>query len=173
LKRDSRVLLSLLDYSSHVDHQPWFRKSDKLVLPFSNASGFSSATGEVPDRKRIMICDDESDVLLAYKIAIASKYSVLTASSGEECLRKYDLELRSGGRVDVLLLDYRLGDMQGDEIACKIRDLDGTKVILISAYEISASFLNELREKNCITSFIKKPITMSSLLGIIDKTLNE
>jgi len=120
-----------------------------------------------------MICDDESDVLLAYKIAIASKYSVLTASSGEECLRKYDIELRSGGRVDVLLLDYRLGDMLGDEIACKIRDLDGTKVILISAYEISTSFLNELKEKNCITSFIKKPITMSSLLGIIDKTLNE
>jgi response regulator RpfG family c-di-GMP phosphodiesterase len=118
-----------------------------------------------------MVCDDESDVLRAYKIALASRYSVLTASSGEDCLRKYETEVRKGGKVDVLLLDYRLGDMSGDEVACKIRDMDGTKIILISAYEINNSFLNELKRRRCITTFVKKPITMAALLATVERTL--
>jgi response regulator RpfG family c-di-GMP phosphodiesterase len=120
-----------------------------------------------------MICDDESDVLRAYRITLASRYNVVTASSGEECLKKYDIELKAGSKIDVLLLDYKLGDMLGDEVACKIRDMDGTKIILISAYEISTNFLNELKQSNCITSFIKKPITMASLLVAVEKTLLE
>lgn len=118
-----------------------------------------------------MVCDDESDVLRAYRIALASKYNVVTASSGEECLRKYEGELKAGSKVDVLLLDYKLGDMLGDEVACKIRDMDGTKIILISAYEIESNFLGDLKQRNCITAFVKKPITMSSLLSTIEKTL--
>jgi DNA-binding NtrC family response regulator len=120
-----------------------------------------------------MICDDESDVLRAYKIALSSRYNVVTASSGEECLKKYDIELKAGAKVDVLLLDYKLGDMLGDEVACKIRDMDGTKIILISAYEIGTSFLNQLKQRKCITSFIKKPITMASLLATVERTLLE
>lgn len=120
-----------------------------------------------------MICDDESDVLRAYRIALASKYSVVTATSGEECLRKYGDGLKTGAKVDLLLLDYKLGDMSGDEVACRIRDLDGTKIILISAFDVAASFLNDLTKRNCITSFVKKPITMASLLTTVERILLE
>ncbi len=150
--------------------------SESIVFPrfaFSKGRGYNLASEKAPKQKTIMICDDESDVLRAYKIALASRYSVLTASSGEECLRKYSSELRAGAKVDVLVLDYKLGDMPGDEVARKIRDLDGTKVILISAYEISGSFLQELKQGNCITTFVKKPITMASLLATVERTLLE
>jgi CheY-like chemotaxis protein len=118
-----------------------------------------------------MICDDESDVLMAYKIALSSKYSVVTATSGKECLTKYDDERLSGRKVDVLVLDYKLGDMSGDEVACKIRDVDGTKVILISAYEIDPIFLKDLEERNCISSFVRKPVSMATLLRVVDRIL--
>ena len=90
-----------------------------------------------------MICDDEADVLMAYKIALSSKYSIVTAISGRECLTKYNDERLQGRKVDVLILDYKLGDMLGDEVACKIQEMDGTKVILISAYEIDSEFLKD------------------------------
>lgn len=43
---------------------------------------------------------------------------------------------QKGKKVDVLLLDYKLGDMQGDVVACKIHELNGVKTFLISAYEL-------------------------------------
>jgi hypothetical protein len=41
---------------------------------------------------------------------------------------------QKGKKVDVLLLDYKLGDMQGDAVACEIYELNGVKTFLISAY---------------------------------------
>ncbi len=113
----------------------------------------------------------KSDVLMAYKIALSSKYSVMTAESGQECLTKYSGEQLQGRKVDALVLDYKLGDMPGDEVACKIQGMDGTKVILISAYEIEQEFLKDLEQRNCITSFLKKPVSMASLISKVDQVL--
>ena len=122
-------------------------------------------------QKTVMICDDEADVLMAYKIALSSKYSTVTATSGQDCLTKYNDEQLQGRKVDVLILDYKLGDMLGDEVACKIQEMDGTKVILISAYEIDPEFLKDLEQRNCIMAFIKKPVSMASLLSKVDQVL--
>jgi CheY-like chemotaxis protein len=171
LKRTAQTLVSLIDQSSIPALPIFCDKTRKSLFPFSLARNDHPTVTNSSNQKRVMICDDESDVLRAYRIALASKYSVLTATSGDDCLQKYEEELRSGSKVDVLLLDYKLGDMLGDEVACRIRDMDGTKIILISAYEISSSFLKELKQRNCITSFVKKPVTMSSLLTTIDGVL--
>ena len=51
-----------------------------------------------------------------------------------------------GKHIDILLLDYRLGDMSGDEVARKIMGMNGTKVILISAFEMDSSFGTRIGE---------------------------
>lgn len=117
--------------------------------------------------KTIMICDDEEDVLLIYKRILGTTYNVITASSGEECLVTYAEEKRKGHSVDALLLDYRLGDMFGDEVACKISKMDGTKILLISAYDLGQQVHQDLRAKNCIECVLKKPITQDVLLARI------
>ena len=114
---------------------------------FPGLSGDGSESGLSPDGRRpgsnstpktVMICDDEPDILTICRIGLGSRYRVLTASSGAECLEKYSEFRRSGGSVDILLIDYRLGDALGTEIARKIRDMGGTRVILISAFDIDA-----------------------------------
>jgi DNA-binding NtrC family response regulator len=41
---------------------------------------------EAPSMKKtVMICDDDNDLLQLYKLALNSKYEILTASSGKEC----------------------------------------------------------------------------------------
>jgi len=171
LKRSSSTFVSLIDYQ-YPNFSEVLDDTNRLSFGFAKGSRYS-ASSKLPSQKTVMVCDDEYDVLRAYKIALASRYSVLTASSGQECLRKYLNEVNAGSKVDALLLDYKLGDMLGDEVACKIRDLDGTKVILISAYEMSSAFLENLKQRNCIVSFVKKPVTMSTLLASVERILLE
>jgi DNA-binding response OmpR family regulator len=49
-----------------------------------------------------------------------------------------------GIKIDLILIDYRLGDMVGDSVARKLREHNGTKIILISAYELDADLIKEL-----------------------------
>ena len=61
--------------------------------------------------------------------------------------------------------------MPGDFIAHKIDESDGTKIILISAYNMDDSVLKELRESNSIVKFVKKPIHLSSLIKLVEETI--
>jgi response regulator RpfG family c-di-GMP phosphodiesterase len=124
----------------------------------------SKQTKGKQQRKTIMICDDEEDVLLIYERILGTIYNVITVSSGEECLVTYAEEKRKGHSIDALLLDYRLGDMFGDEVACKIREMDGTKILLISAYDLGQQVHQDLKAKNCIECELKKPVTRDVLL---------
>jgi response regulator RpfG family c-di-GMP phosphodiesterase len=62
-------------------------------------------------KKTIMICDDERDVLVLFGLVFGSKYHVIMADSGEECIDRFMEEKNRGYKVHLILLDYRLGDM--------------------------------------------------------------
>jgi response regulator RpfG family c-di-GMP phosphodiesterase len=121
-----------------------------------------------------MICDDDSDILTTYKSVLSNSYNVIATSSGQECLSKYSEELKRGTKIDALLLDYRLGDMSGDEVAYRIKEIGSnvTKVILITAYELEKKFLAKLKDGKCIITDIKKPISSMALLEKVTQVLN-
>ena len=72
--------------------------------------------------KTIIVCDDEPDILSAYQLALKNRYNTITAKSGNECIRKYEEALKEGLTIHAIILDYRLGDMLGDDVARKVRD---------------------------------------------------
>ena len=41
------------------------------------------------EKKTVMICEDEPDVLLSFEIMLKSKYNLMLVDSGEECIAKY------------------------------------------------------------------------------------
>jgi DNA-binding response OmpR family regulator len=124
------------------------------------------------EKKTVMICDDEADLLKIYSAALRKHFNVLTVNSGRSCIEKYmDYTLR-GKKIDVLLLDYRLGDILGDDVACKVRELDGTKTILISAYELGKEKLDELKASNCIVDSIIKPVGLKTLLEKVQHAIS-
>ena len=49
----------------------------------------NTRTSEQAERRRVLICDDERDLLLMFTIALQESYDVLTAKTGEECIKKY------------------------------------------------------------------------------------
>jgi CheY-like chemotaxis protein len=118
-----------------------------------------------------MICEDEPDLLDLYYRALRSKYNVLTVTSGYECIERYVQHNGQGNKIDVLLIDYRLEDILGDEVACKIKDMDGTKAVMISAYEPEPALVDMLKEKNCIVEWFKKPMSVAVLLLKLESVL--
>jgi len=124
------------------------------------------------EKRTVMICDDEADLLKIYSAALKKHFNVLTVDSGRACIEKYmDYTLR-GKKIDVLLLDYRLGDIRGDDVACKVRELDGTKIILISAYELEKEKIDELKASNCIVDSIIKPVSLKALLEKVELAIS-
>jgi CheY-like chemotaxis protein len=125
----------------------------------------------MPDHKTVMICDDETDLLYLFKSALEPTYHVLAVESGRDCIEKFIEEKHKGKKIDVLLLDYKLGDMLGDIVACKIHELNGVKIFLISAYELEHAVVNHLMERRCIIGVMRKPIRVSVMIKEVEKAI--
>jgi CheY-like chemotaxis protein len=121
-------------------------------------------------KKTIMICDDEQDLLLLFGLALESKYNIILVDSGEDCIDKYIEEKSCGNKIHLILLDYRLGSsMFGDFVARKLKEYNGTKIILISAYDLDGALLKELEDGNYITKYVKKPIHPNDLVELVSE----
>src|SRR5919199_1075315 len=118
-----------------------------------------------PRKRTVMICDDEKDILLAFSIELQTKYNVLTAKSGEECIKKYLDAKHSGRKIDLILLDFKLGDTTGDYVAHKIKELNDVKIIMITAYEVDSDMIRELKNNEFIIDIVQKPIAIDSLMA--------
>jgi DNA-binding response OmpR family regulator len=79
---------------------------------------------------RILVVDDEPDaVYLLREFLVAKGYEVLTASDGEEALRKVKEE-----RPHAILLDVRMPGMNGLEVLKRVREIDHeVGVIMVTA----------------------------------------
>jgi len=93
-------------------------------------------------------------------------------SSGKECMDKFIEEKNRGNKIHLVLLDYRLGDMFGDSVARTIKQYNGTKIILISAYDLDSAFVKELEENKYIVKYIEKPIQVADLIEIVASTIS-
>ena len=80
-----------------------------------------------------------------------------------DCIEKFIKEKNHGNKIHLILLDYELGDMFGDSVARKIKEYNGTKIILISAYNLDGSLLTELEENNYISKYLGNDLFIKNL----------
>ena len=68
-------------------------------------------------------------------------------------------------------MNYRLGAMSGDDLACKIRELRGENTILVSAYDLGGNMVTNLKQKkNCIVvDSIRELVSLTLLMGRIEQ----
>ena len=118
------------------------------------------------NKKVVMICEDEHELLDLYSRALELKYDVIKVCSGADCIQEYLEKKANGSPIDLLFLDYKLGDMLGDDVAKKIKQMNGIKIILISAYNLDEPTKNELLENKYIEKFLQKPIRMRQIMQV-------
>ena len=137
------------------------------IQKFTNDNKFAT------EKKTVMICEDEPDVLLSFEQMLKSNYNLMLVDSGEECIAKYIEEINRGNKIDLILLDYKLCDIMGDSVARKIKEYGGTKIILISAFNIDGVLVKALENGSYISKYILKPIETDSLTNLIDEIIKE
>ena len=63
-------------------------------------------------------------------------------------------------------MDYKLGDMSGDDVARRIKQVNGIKIILISAYELDEQMTEKLKQDEFIViAFLLTILSGSELLN--------
>ena len=124
------------------------------------------------EKKTVMVCDDEQDLRLLFGLTLKLNYNVIQVESGKNCIEKYVEEKNRGNKIHLILLDYRLGDMLGDTVARKIKEYNGVKIILISAYDLDQALIKELEESKYIVEFVEKPIEPANLIEIVARTIS-
>src|SRR5437870_9085707 len=117
------------------------------------------------DRQKILAIDD-SLMLLSFvkEVLIEASYEVTSASTGEEAVREAQSSL-----PDLILLDFILPDMRGDEVCRHLSENPGTAaipVVYMSGYgaEVQAS----RSENSNVVGFLNKPFTSDLLIKTVE-----
>jgi CheY-like chemotaxis protein len=114
--------------------------------------------------KRILCVDDQEAGLEIRKLLLESQgHSVLTANTGSEALEAVRREL-----PDLVILDYRLADTSGEDIARELkRDHPDLPILLLSGYpQVPDS------AKTVVNAFIVKGDPTDSFLRTIESLLD-
>ncbi len=121
-------------------------------------------------RETVLVVEDEPYIRqLVVDTLQPLGYRVIEASCGSEALRVADAE---GLDVDLLLTDVIMPGMNGKELADLFRSRNpGTKVVFMSGY--SDVYLSHSGILDAGVTFIHKPLTPSTLVTTLRKTLDE
>ena len=134
------------------------------IAKFETDSGGSSIKG-----KTLLLIDDEPMVTDICEMMLKKMgHKVLTAHSGTEGIKLYEA---NRNRIDLIISDFNMPGMNGQEVVDKLRVIDhGVKVVL------SSGGLSVAEEEEAIVrgfnGFLKKPYSLNTLNDKIAEILN-
>lgn len=121
-------------------------------------------------RKKILLVDDSSTILMMEKFILRNDpYVIVTATNGEEAVRKAEAE-----RPDLILLDVVMPRMSGFEACRLMRDSAALKDVPIVMVTTRGEAANvETGWMSGCTDYITKPINAVELLAKVRSLLTE
>ena len=109
---------------------------------------------------------DDSLMLLSFvkEVLIDANYEVLSVSTGEEAIREAQSSL-----PDLILLDFILPDMRGDEVCRRLLENPGTAAIPVVYMSGYGAELQASRSENSnVIGFLNKPFTSDLLIKTVE-----
>jgi DNA-binding response OmpR family regulator len=120
--------------------------------------------------KKVLLVDDSNTVLMMERMVLKKRdYQILTASNGEEGVRRALAE-----RPDVILMDVIMPEMNGFEACRRLRQEEATKnipIIMVTTRGESANVETGF-ESGC-NDYITKPVDALELLAKLRDQLGE
>jgi len=115
--------------------------------------------------KKVMIIDDEISICDSLEFALEDKYEVMFTTNPYEGLEKI-----KENNIDVVLLDLKIGSVNGVDILEKIKEYDKSiSVIMMTAYGSIVSSVDAIK-KGAFT-YLTKPLNLEELYVSIEQTL--
>lgn len=120
---------------------------------------------------RVLIVEDEINVLKITQLMLTREgHDVSGFSTGNEAISNIEAAGMERHKLnyDVVLTDYRLGDVTGLEVLKAVKRADpSTQVILVTAYATTQAAVDAMREG--AYDYIEKPFKREELLALVAK----
>ncbi len=119
-------------------------------------------------RHRILVIDDSLMMLnFVEKILSEANYDVVTAATAQE-----GLLATCEQNPDLILLDYLLPDLRGDEVSCRLREDESTARIPVVFVSGFGADLEQTQSKSAnVLGILNKPFTSDLLLEAVEQHL--
>jgi len=117
------------------------------------------------DRKKVLILDDEEEILELLLRILGNKYILLTKTNTEN-LEKDVIDFQP----DAIMIDHFIGNKTSKDIITKsLKNLKNVPIILHSAHEE----IERLSRDSNVTAYIRKPSGINEIRDCVARVLNE
>lgn len=119
------------------------------------------------NKKKILLVDDEpiNHKIVQFLMKAETEYEILGADGGRQAL-----EILKEQKVDLVLLDIEMPDMNGKEVLSKIRECYEIPVAFVTAGEKADEEEEELLKAD---GYLTKPFLPEKLKGLIGRLLGK
>ncbi len=119
------------------------------------------------NKKKILLVDDEpiNHKIVQFLMKAETEYEILGADGGRQAL-----EILKEQKVDLVLLDIEMPDMNGKEVFSKIRECYEIPVAFVTAGEKADEEEEELLKAD---GYLTKPFLPEELKGLIGRLLGK
>jgi signal transduction histidine kinase len=116
-----------------------------------------AAVGAAPQKRTLLIVDDEEGPRQSLRVIFKDEYNLLMANDGSRAI-----ELAKQNKIDVAITDIRMVGMSGVELLEHLKAVDaGIEVIMLTAYETVDTLRLALRLGAC--DYLNKPFDIASM----------
>ncbi|MBI5324321.1 MAG: response regulator [Ignavibacteriae bacterium] len=118
---------------------------------------------------KILMIDDEPDVLDAYKRNLKDYFEVYTAASGTEAMTV----LKSSGEFAIIISDYKMPGMNGIALLTVLKKICPDSIrVLITGHPDTDVAIDAVNEGH-IFRFLTKPYPPSRLIRVLNECTDE
>jgi DNA-binding response OmpR family regulator len=129
----------------------------------------------------ILIAEDEMDIAILYKKVLeARNHQVTVTSNGEDCLKSYhdvfqemiSSHTRGMQRLQapfgVVLLDYKMPQINGMEVAKEILAVNSHQRIIFASAHVKETLEDSIKQLKQVVELMQKPFTINELIDTIE-----
>lgn len=128
-------------------------------------------------KKSVIICvDDERVILQSIKLQlkefIGSDYLLETAESGESALRLFNELVAEGREVPIVIVDYLMPGMRGDELLVNIHKISTrTRCVMLTGQADLTAVANAINHE-CLFRYMAKPWAKEDIVKTLQEALH-
>ena len=148
--------MQLSKFNNHIE--------GPIIHKFGTGAGLPSNV-----RKTCLLIDDEPMVTDVCELMLRELgYGVLKAYSGAEAIKLYEA---NRDRIDLIISDFNMPGMNGQEVVDKLRAINQGAKVLLSSGGVSIPHEEDAIARG-FNGFLQKPYSMETLSAKIAEILN-
>jgi two-component system, sensor histidine kinase and response regulator len=133
-----------------------------MSFSLPSVTAFSGDAGQQQQSKpTLLIVDDEEGPRISLHVVFNDEFNILMAEDGPAAI-----ELARNHKIDVAVLDIRMGGMSGIETLERLRYLDpNIEAVMMTAFETTETIRQALRLRAC--DYINKPFDIATMRAAV------